>query len=80
MLAEVELLEEVERVYLEQTDLRKLALEAARTEAAGVLSIGSIGLYRLYRNSGACKLVLTGTSVTLTSRFVQVHRKSVGGR
>lgn len=35
MLAEAELLKEVERVYLEQADLRKLALEAARTEAAG---------------------------------------------
>jgi uncharacterized metal-binding protein len=35
MLAEAELLEEVERTYLEQEDLRRLALESARTEAAG---------------------------------------------
>jgi uncharacterized metal-binding protein len=32
---ESELLAEVERAYLEQEDLRKLALESARTEAAG---------------------------------------------
>ncbi len=35
MLAEAELLEEVERTYLEQKDLQRLALESARTEAAG---------------------------------------------
>lgn len=35
MLVETELLEEVERAYLEQEDLRSLAVESARTEAAG---------------------------------------------
>ena len=35
MPAEAELLEEVERAYLEREDLRRLALESARTEAAG---------------------------------------------
>lgn len=34
MLAEAELLEEVERAYFEQEDVQKLALESARTEAA----------------------------------------------
>jgi len=35
MPVEAELLQEVERAYLEQEDLRKLAVESARTEAAG---------------------------------------------
>jgi len=35
MLAEPEVLEEVETAYLEQADLRRLAIESARTEAAG---------------------------------------------
>ncbi len=35
MPAEAELLHEVERAYLEREDLRKLAVESARTEAAG---------------------------------------------
>ncbi len=35
MSAEAELLAEVERAYLTQDDLRRLALESARTEAAG---------------------------------------------
>ena len=35
MPAEAGLLEEVERAYLEQEDLQRLALESARTEAAG---------------------------------------------
>jgi len=35
MLAEVAVLEQVERMYLEQKDLHRLALESARTEAAG---------------------------------------------
>lgn len=35
MPAEAELLEEVERQYLEREDLRRLAIESARTEAAG---------------------------------------------
>jgi uncharacterized metal-binding protein len=35
MLLEAELLEEVERVYLEQEEVRSLALESARTESAG---------------------------------------------
>jgi uncharacterized metal-binding protein len=35
MLVETELLEEVERAYLDQEDLRSLAVESARTEAAG---------------------------------------------
>jgi len=35
MPVETELLEEVEKAYLEQEDLRRLALESARTEAAG---------------------------------------------
>jgi len=35
MLAEAELLEEVERTYLEKEDIQRLALESARTEAAG---------------------------------------------
>jgi uncharacterized metal-binding protein len=42
MLVEVELLEEVERTYLEQEDLRKLALESARTEAAGYCRVTRI--------------------------------------
>ena len=33
--AEAELFEEVERAYLEREDLRRLAIESARTEAAG---------------------------------------------
>jgi uncharacterized metal-binding protein len=35
MPVEIELLEEVERAYLEQDEVRKLAQESARTEAAG---------------------------------------------
>ena len=35
MPAETELLEEVERAYMEQEDLRSLAAESARTESAG---------------------------------------------
>lgn len=35
MPVEAELFEEVERAYLEREDLRRLALESARTEAAG---------------------------------------------
>ena len=35
MPVEVELFEEVERAYLEREDLRRLAIESARTEAAG---------------------------------------------
>ena len=35
MLAEPEVLEEVERAYMEQEDLRKMARESARTEADG---------------------------------------------
>ena len=35
MPAEAELLAEVERAYLEREDLRRLAIESARTEAAG---------------------------------------------
>lgn len=35
MPAERELLQEVERAYLEDNDLRRLALESARTEASG---------------------------------------------
>jgi uncharacterized metal-binding protein len=35
MPVEAELLEEVERQYLEREDLRRLAIESARTEAAG---------------------------------------------
>lgn len=35
MPAEAALLEEVERTYLERDDLRRLAIESARTEAAG---------------------------------------------
>jgi uncharacterized metal-binding protein len=35
MLAEAELLEEVEKTYLEEDEIRRLALESARTEAAG---------------------------------------------
>jgi len=35
MPAETELLEEVQRTYLEQEDVRSLALESARTESAG---------------------------------------------
>jgi uncharacterized metal-binding protein len=35
MPVEAELLEEVERAYLEREDLRRLAIESARTEAAG---------------------------------------------
>ena len=35
MLAEAELLQEVEQAYLEQEALRRLALESARTESAG---------------------------------------------
>ncbi len=35
MPVEAELLKEVERAYVEQDDLRKLALESARTESAG---------------------------------------------
>ncbi len=35
MPAEAALLEEVERAYLERDDLRRLAIESARTEAAG---------------------------------------------
>ena len=35
MPAEAALLEEVERAYLEREDLRRLAIESARTEAAG---------------------------------------------
>jgi uncharacterized metal-binding protein len=35
MPVEAELLEEVERAYLEREDLRRLAVESARTEAAG---------------------------------------------
>jgi uncharacterized metal-binding protein len=35
MLAEPDLLEEVERTYVEREDLRRLALESARTESAG---------------------------------------------
>lgn len=35
MSVETDLLEEVERAYLEQEELRRLALESARTEAAG---------------------------------------------
>lgn len=35
MPAEAELLQEVERTYLEREDLRRLAIESARTEAAG---------------------------------------------
>ena len=35
MPVETELLQEVERQYLEREDLRRLALESARTEAAG---------------------------------------------
>jgi len=35
MLAEAAVLEQVERMVLEQEDLRRLALESARTEAAG---------------------------------------------
>jgi len=35
MPVEVEVLQEVERVYLEQEEIRRLAVESARTEAAG---------------------------------------------
>jgi len=35
MVVETELLEEVERVYLEQEEVRRLAAESARTESAG---------------------------------------------
>jgi uncharacterized metal-binding protein len=35
MPVETELLQEIERAYVEQDDLRKLALESARTESAG---------------------------------------------
>jgi len=35
MLVEADLLKEVERIYLEQEDVRRLALESARTESAG---------------------------------------------
>ncbi len=57
MLAEVELLEEAERTYLEREDLRRLALESARTEAAGYCRATRVEeIMDFARRLGACKL------------------------
>jgi len=42
MPVEVELLQKVERVYLEQEDVRRLAVESARTESAGYCQLTRI--------------------------------------
>jgi uncharacterized metal-binding protein len=57
MPVETELLEEVERAYLEQEDLRRLALESARTEAAGYCRTTRIeDVMDFARRIGASKL------------------------
>ena len=57
MPVEVELLQEVERAYLEREDLRKLALESARTEAAGYCRSTRIEeIMDFARRMGATKL------------------------
>jgi uncharacterized metal-binding protein len=57
MLAEPELLQEVERSYLEQPELRRLAVESARTEAAGYCRTTRIeDIMDFARRIGATKL------------------------
>ena len=57
MPVEAELLQEVERVYLEREDVRRLALESARTEAAGYCKSTRIEeIMDFARRMGATKL------------------------
>ncbi len=57
MPVEAELLDEVERTYLEREDLRRLALESARTEAAGYCKSTRIEeIMDFARRLGASKL------------------------
>lgn len=57
MPVEAELLEEVEKAYVEQEGLRKLALESARTEAAGYCRTTRIeDIMDFARRIGATKL------------------------
>ena len=57
MPVEAELLEEVEKAYVEQEDLRRLAVESARTEAAGYCRTTRIeDIMDFARRIGATKL------------------------
>lgn len=57
MPIEAELLQEIERAYIEQDDLRKLALESARTESAGYCQATRIEeIMDFARRMGAQKL------------------------